>query len=365
MGADLTLLATHLFRGRTIVDMAWAPTPHGIVWVVRDDGVLLALTYLPEQEVWGWSQHVTDGAVERIAVIPESNQDVLYAVIRRTVNGAAVRYLERLTDRFPTDPLRHVCLDAALSRDGRYTGTAVTVTLTGDPTAGGVCTATFTGGTPASAVGAVPNVSDALVLYDAAGLPIVRATMTASAGPSVFTVTLDRPLPAGLLGTATARWGWAESAVAGLGHLAGRTVSALVDGAVQTGLVVSEGGVVLLERPGVVITIGLPYVCELETLDLTIANAETVRDKRKTVARVSLYVEASRGLAAAANGGPLVPIKERRERLAYDAPPPLVTDTIEVRPTTGFDFAGRVRVVQTAPLPATVLTITPEVVLGG
>ena len=41
-GKDLTVYATHLFAGRTIVDLDYQQTPDSIVWCVNSDGRLEA-----------------------------------------------------------------------------------------------------------------------------------------------------------------------------------------------------------------------------------------------------------------------------------------------------------------------------------
>lgn len=103
-GLDLTVFASHLFTGYSIVDMAFQLEPHSVVWLVRSDGALLGLTYMKEQEVWAWHRHdVGDGAVvERVRVIPDTaaGVDVLYLVVRRTIDGSTVRYIEKLEPGF-------------------------------------------------------------------------------------------------------------------------------------------------------------------------------------------------------------------------------------------------------------------------
>jgi hypothetical protein len=83
------------------VDLAYAKAPQPVVWAVSSTGSLLGLTYVPEQQVGAWHQHDTgaDGAFESICVVPEGNEDVLYAVVRRTIGGSEVRYIERLASR--------------------------------------------------------------------------------------------------------------------------------------------------------------------------------------------------------------------------------------------------------------------------
>lgn len=93
---DISLRATHLFDGYSIVDMDYAKAPVPIVWAVSSSGNLLGLTYVPEQEVGAWHRHDTQGGVfEHIAVVPEGDEDVLYAV----VNRGGTRFIERMATR--------------------------------------------------------------------------------------------------------------------------------------------------------------------------------------------------------------------------------------------------------------------------
>ncbi|MFL1533937.1 MULTISPECIES: hypothetical protein [Pseudomonas] len=73
--ADLTLFSAHLFKGKELTSVAYQKIPDSIVWYVRDDGVLLGLTYLPEQQLVGWHWHDTDGFVESIACIAEGQNN--------------------------------------------------------------------------------------------------------------------------------------------------------------------------------------------------------------------------------------------------------------------------------------------------
>lgn len=94
--ADLTILAKHFFKNHTIVDWCYQQHPDSIIWAVREDGVLLGLTYNREQEVWAWHEHTTDGVFERVCCITEGLEDVLYAIVSRSVDGYGRRYIERL-----------------------------------------------------------------------------------------------------------------------------------------------------------------------------------------------------------------------------------------------------------------------------
>ena len=99
-GNDLSIMAPHLFDGYSLRQWAYQQTPGSHIWVVRNDGVLLALTYMKEHDIWGWSRHVTDGDVLSVASVSTEDGDTLMLVVRRRVNGVDRCFLERLESRW-------------------------------------------------------------------------------------------------------------------------------------------------------------------------------------------------------------------------------------------------------------------------
>lgn len=118
---DISMMAPHLFNGYTIAQLAYSRAPDQILWAVRSDGVLLGMTYVPDQQVFGWHRHVTDGFVESVAVVPENNADVLYMVVRRAVNGRSVRYIEVLSTRLFDSLAKCFYVDSGLTYSGAPT----------------------------------------------------------------------------------------------------------------------------------------------------------------------------------------------------------------------------------------------------
>lgn len=116
-GTELSVMANHLFDGYVIEEMTYCLEPFGVLWCVRDDGVLLGMTYLREQGVWAWHQHITDGEVESVASISEDGRDALYMIVKRTVEEATVRYIERMEPRTLTSAADVFCVDCGLSYD--------------------------------------------------------------------------------------------------------------------------------------------------------------------------------------------------------------------------------------------------------
>ena len=130
---DMTLLAEHL-TVNGISGMVYQQEPIPTVWAYTDTGELLSMTYLRAEEVIAWHEHPMSGAVESLAVIPGDGYDEVWAIIRRTVNGATVRYVELMeaifadaADTYNTNKgLNAFFVDSGVT----YNGTA-TVTITG------------------------------------------------------------------------------------------------------------------------------------------------------------------------------------------------------------------------------------------
>lgn len=93
---DVCVRANHLFDNLDILDLAFGKAPFPIVWAVSSAGNLIAFTYIPEQQVGGFSSIETKGTFESCAVVSEDEEDILYVVVRRTINGQTKRFVERM-----------------------------------------------------------------------------------------------------------------------------------------------------------------------------------------------------------------------------------------------------------------------------
>ncbi len=127
---DLTVLAEHITESG-ITEMAFQQEPDNIVWCVLNDGRFVGMTYRREENVVGWHEHILGGSfgsgdavVESVAVIPgDLNEDDVYLVVKRTINGATVRYIETFSDfDFGTDVEDAFFVDSGLT----YSGSAAT-----------------------------------------------------------------------------------------------------------------------------------------------------------------------------------------------------------------------------------------------
>ncbi len=97
---DVCLRAPHLFDNYNIVDMAYAKAPWPIAWTVNDQGDLIAMTYVPEQQVGAFSKIETNnGRFRSCCVVAEGDEDILYCVVERIITGVNHFYIERMTER--------------------------------------------------------------------------------------------------------------------------------------------------------------------------------------------------------------------------------------------------------------------------
>lgn len=130
-GTDMTVLSNHLFDGHTIERWDWAEEPNKLLWAVRDDGILLCLTYLKEQDVYAWTRHDTNGLFQSVACVSEPPVNAPYFVVKRLIQGDTganwAYYLERMDNRLWTDIENTWCVDCGMSYAQNEPGATLTV----------------------------------------------------------------------------------------------------------------------------------------------------------------------------------------------------------------------------------------------
>lgn len=140
LAKDLTIISEHIYhKYGGAVSVAYQKDPNSILWTSTTDGTLVGMTYEKDQEVIAWHPHIIGGVfgsgqaiVEWVETIPSTDgkYDVLYMVVKRTINGSTKRYVEYLEKDFRptslTDKTGMFFVDSGLT----YSGAAVS-TLTG------------------------------------------------------------------------------------------------------------------------------------------------------------------------------------------------------------------------------------------
>lgn len=356
-GLDLTLLAEHVTKGG-VTDFAYAQDPDGIIYAIRADGVILAMTYYRMQEVFAWSRLITQGAAESVCVIPGGTRDQVWFSVKRTVGGADVRHVELLQGEDWDDVTSGFFVDDGLTY---YNASSLSGITAADPV---VLTAPdhhFEAGDEIyiSGISAASGTGEGLASYlNDTSWDVQAVTST--------TITLSGADGSGLL--AYAGGGRAEkwaTRIGGLSHLEGRTVAVCGDGAAIPDQAVS-GGEVTLPLKVRKAHIGLPYSANIETMRLEPgARDGTSQGKMKRIlgAVVRFYrtVGAEMGMdeehldTVLFRGGADLP---GRAVQPFSGDKELLFDS-------NFEREGRLWIKHNQPLPMTVLAIMPIVDVHG
>lgn len=352
---DMTVLADHVTEGG-LLDSAYQQEPGGVLWLVRNDGVLLGLTYERTEGVIGWHRHILGGTlagsdhpeIESIAVIREGDDDQLWLTVKRTINGATKRFVEFMKPQFKVDTDKEFAyhVDAGLTLDDRLT---ITNVQTRDPV---VISSTAHGLSNGNRVRiravkgttevndntyTVANkATDSFEIQDADGNDI---------DGSAFTTYISG-------GTAALE----VSTISGLSHLDGETVAVFGDGGEQATRTVANGSITL-ENTASLVAVGLPYTGTIKTMPMIPAGANfDPRAGKQRIHELLLVLERTLGGKAG--------FEESLDDLIYrevddpmDESVPLFSGIQEIAFPAGTTREAIVTIQQTSPQPMNVLAV--------
>lgn len=249
----------------TVTDMAFQEQPYNVLWARQSDGTMLGLTAEFAEEVTAWHTHITDGEFESIATVPGANEDELWMVVKRTINGNTARYIERLKKREDKTQVDCFFVDSGISYDGAAT-----------------------------------------------------------------------------------------TAIGGLHHLEGKTVSVLVDGAAHPDVVVTNGGITLVAEAEKA-QIGLPYTSRIKTLRQEGGSAiGSAQGRYKKLDEVIIRFYRSLGVLVGTDDTNLYQVPFRGEDDLMDTAVPLYSGDYELDFATGWEKEGQITIEQQLPLPMTI-----------
>jgi len=387
-GADLTILSSHLFLYRQIVQWTWARTPYKVLWTACNDGTMLSMTYLKEQEVYGWARHDTQGFIASVVSITEPPVNAVYVVAQRFPPYAPAPYgiytVERMDNRIWQGVEDTYAVDSGVSNLMVAPNTA----LFADTLTGTVHFGTASAGTTftAASVGQIIRMGGGI------------AVVTVYTAPTQVTGTWILSPTASVSGQPYAIAGaWTISApVTSLNapHLAEMTVIGLADGVPiplpgGPAIVVGPTGTVTLPFPASDVKIGLPFLPQVQTVYLN-GNGVT-QGARKVIPAVTVRLAASGQFqvgtnqpdGAAQNPPQLGPAwTNMAPGLPLDAtggqtPPPTYSspsgqavtqlwtgDLRVVGEGAAWSSKGQVAIQQTLPLPLEVVSVEPEILDG-
>lgn len=366
---DLTILAEHISESG-FKQIAYQKEPQTIIWCVREDGILVGMTYErnSDQLNAAWHRHtfggVSDAAgsdtiVESVAVIPSADgtREDVWFIVKRYINGSTVRHIEYMTKLFDdsTEQRDAYFVDAGLTYDapiavsGATRANPVVVTINSHPFSNG----------------------DNIRFADILGMEELNGNTYTVANKTANTVELtnENGVSGNVDGTAFSAYisgGKARklvSTITGLNHLEGASISVLGDGAVQPNVTVS-GGSITLSTAAATVQMGYGYNSDAQLLRLEAGAADgTALGKTRRVHRAGFLLHRTLGLKLGLNFDELNEVTFRTSSDPLTRAPSLFTGIISETLQADYDFENQICWRQSQPLPGIVLAVMPQMVL--
>ena len=383
---DRSFVSAHMTQS-SVKKMAFQRGKSDILWIVRNDGVLVGITVKEREDVSGWHRHVLGGTgdtkVLSVAVEPqEKGYDRVYMVVERTINSTTVRYLEYFTDPFENvlfedyytgednetaDRLTYAnevyeeqrkisYLDGCSVFNGSSRGGSITMTP-GAVTGSGI---TFTASGGLFAATDVDKEIQKKYKDKAGG---GRAIITAYVNTTTVTCEIISDFD-NTDAIVADDWFLTAEGVSGLHHLEGETVQVVADGRIDPDVVVTNGEVTITRQAGT-IAIGFNYEGILVTLPL-VASAQldnTITDV-KNISDIALIVANSVGGLYGTSMYNMQQITSSRIGQSTDRPPLPFTGPVSNFYEDSWDEDKVLVVLQNQPYPLFVNAINATLEIG-
>jgi len=362
---NLTELSGHVTLSG-IKQMTYQKIPQPLVWCVRNDGVLAAMTYSRDLDNLraGWHRHVIGGfsdssqsaaIVESAASLISLDQTTqeLWVVVQRKIDGEIRRYIEYMTKNFDDENEQRFAffVDSGLTFDNPKSISAATQA---SPV---VITATAHG---------VSN-GDKVLISDVKGMTELNGQTFIAANITANTMELTEVEGGGPVdGTAFGVYGSGGavrklvSMIFGLNHLEGETLSVLADGAVQPDKVVTNGKLTL-STPAATVTMGYGYNSDGETLRIEAGAADgTSLGKTRRIHLLGMLLHRTLGLKLGPSFSKLDTVVFRKTSDPMTRAPGLFTGIISKSVAFNYDFENHICWRQDQPLPGRILAVMPQ-----
>lgn len=323
-----------------IKEMTVQENEDNVLWCVLENGKLAAMTRIPSQNVSALSPQETDGEYVSVASIPVDGQfwDDVYTIVRRTINGTVIQYIEIFTKPRKTELETGVFLDCASVYDG-YKTTNLTIVSTTATSAGGEFLAN--------------DVGD----YIKVGDLDIEITAYTSANEVTVEYTGDN--------IDTDDWAISITSVSGLDYLDEKSVGILRDGSVEPDNTISAG-TLELDKFGYYVILGLKYRSEVEpmsmesiTKDIGASTGSVKRPVFTTLGLIDTMGIEIEGMEYSED------VFVRKFEVKMGSPNPLYTGVVRVETPNDFDVKASFKIIQENPLPMNLLTITTRVQTQG
>jgi hypothetical protein len=384
---DRNIVSAHLTAGglKQVRRQVGRPT---MLWVVRNDGALLALTYKGKENIAAWHRHYIAGGglVEWIGMLPqENNEDQLWMIVKRTINEQTVRYVEYLTfppvfpdildfytggdsrvdeavdrerfNNYQNEALKYaIHLDSCLVYDGAAYGVAAQATITMGEGADVLNSEDITVTASADVFTESMVGREIWGGHTSEGIGGGRLLVTGFTSETVITGTVTDEFPA----TATYEpgvWYVTQITFLGLQHLETMTVGVVADGGEEADAVVEDGTITISEQSSVV-HIGLKYQGIIKSLPLDQGGISGgAQNKLKVIAKVITRFINSAGAKFGSSLYRLKSITFRRGDDYTNQAAPLFTGAEETTYQDRYELDKSIFYVQTKPLPCTIASV--------
>lgn len=343
-----------------------------LIYVLRNDGVLLMLNFNTKENIIGWSKHKTSGTVIDIAVISDNDGDMqLFALVLR--NGTY--YIERVADdiefanRIDFFTGDSDADDEAFNRyiaeqlkDCNYldNSTIISGLKTDNILFNGVDTITITSGSPSYSFTS-NDVGKHIVYKSITGYESGRFLITDYVSATEVTVSI---LQSPTTNTWNNDWFLTFSEITGTTRFNGQTVSIVADGGYLDDFDVSDG-TVDLGKQVCVACIGYSYKAILKSFALGFsAQTENTQKTLKKVYAITVRTSMSAGGEVGTSLYNLAEVQELKPN-ALNYLPPVPTDgttKISVSGTQDVDMC--VYIIQDYPLPFSLCCVIVDAEYG-
>lgn len=366
-----------------IIQMVYQNGRPPIFWLVRNDGVLVGITFNLKENVNGGHRHILGGtnpATLSVGISPRLSQfDRLWIVSERTINGQTVRYVEYQAD----DPIvpepqdfytgdanedsdltiwrnamfeaqkQFVNVDAALTFDGSIQGLDANVSVTPGAVSG--TSVTFTA---SAAIFTAGMVGQEIWKKAINGIGTGRAKITGFTSSTIVTCQILSDFNSVNI-MQPGYWYLTATVLRGLNHLEGESVAIVTDGGEHPNKTVTNGKITL-DYQASMIHVGLKYTGLLKSMNIEAGGVNgPSQGKQQNVNNLGLKFSNTLG---ARYGTSLYNMEEIEFRTSADdtgRPPPLFSDIVKLPLEDTTDYEKHIYIQQTHPLPCTVLEAIP------
>jgi len=392
---DMTLLAEHVTEGG-ITEMAYQQEPDSVLWCVRSDGYLLGFTYARSEEVVGWHRHKLGGVFGEATITVSDYGNIAAGTTLKITksNGTTITFTsEASSGDAPDETLGFRPNESNdTTADNIYTAINAHADFTVANPSAAVVTIKETSKTGADPITIVSSDTTRLTVADE-GIAVVESVTTIPTDSDEDEVWL---IVKRTINSTTRRYveylnlfdygtdqkdgffvdsgltysGTATTAITGLEHLEGESVTILADGAthpvksVASGAIMT-GGSLTLDRSALKAHIGLPYDSVLQTMRIeSKGDDSTSQSRTKRINEITLRLHKSVGVEVGASLSDMERIPFRSSAASMDTAVPLFTGDKQVEFRDDFNTDGHIYVRQTQPLPFTLISIYPRITVN-